>query len=57
MTLIDQLKQIPDPRKRKGRKHPLWFILFLSLVGSLCNHWGYRPLAPVVANITLSCVR
>lgn len=45
MTLIQQLKTIPDPRKRKGRKHPLWWILFLSLVGSLCNHWGYRPLA------------
>lgn len=45
MTLIEQLKQIPDPRKRKGRKHPLWWILFLSLVGSLCNHWGYRSLA------------
>lgn len=45
MTLIDQLKTIPDPRHLRGRKHPLWFILFLSLVGSLCNHWGYRPLA------------
>lgn len=45
MTLIEQLKTIPDPRCRKGRKHALWFVLFLSLVGSLCNHWGYRPLA------------
>jgi hypothetical protein len=31
MTLIKQLKTIPDPRHRKGRKHPLWLILFLSI--------------------------
>lgn len=45
MTLIDQLKTIPDPRNHKGKRHPLWLILFLSLLGSLCGYWGYRPLA------------
>lgn len=45
MTLIDQLKQIPDPRQCKGRKHPLWMILILSLLGFLCGYRGYRPLA------------
>jgi predicted transposase YbfD/YdcC len=45
MTLITQLKQIPDPRKLKGRRHPLWMILFLSLLGFLCGYPGYRPLA------------
>lgn len=45
MTLIDQLKQIPDPRHRRGRKHPLWMILMLSVLGFLCGYRGYRPLA------------
>lgn len=50
MTLIDQLKTIPDPRCLKGRRHPLWLILFLSLWGSLCGYWGYRPLADFSRN-------
>ncbi|WP_082906420.1 transposase family protein [Phormidesmis priestleyi] len=45
MTLMEQLKQIPDPRKIKGRRHPWWMILFLSLLGFLCGYRGYRPLA------------
>lgn len=45
MTLISQLKTILDPRSPKGRRHPLWLVLFLSLLGSLCGYRGYRPLA------------
>jgi predicted transposase YbfD/YdcC len=45
MTLIEQLKTIPDPRGKRGRRHPLWLALFISLLGSLCGYWGYRPLA------------
>lgn len=45
MTLIEQLKQIYDPRNQRGQRHALWLILFLSLLGSLCGYWGYRPLA------------
>lgn len=45
MTLITQLKTISDPRSPKGRRHPLWLVLFLSLLGSLCGYRGYRPLA------------
>lgn len=45
MSLIDQLKTIEDPRGKRGRRHPLWLLLFLSLVGSLCGYRGYRPLA------------
>ncbi len=48
MALISQLKQIPDPRNIrniKGRRHPLWMILFLSLMGFLCGYPGYRCLA------------
>lgn len=44
MTLITQLKTIQDPRGKRGKRYPLWFILFVSLLGSLCGYWGYRPL-------------
>ena len=45
MTLISLLKTISDPRSRRGQRHPLWLLLFLSLLGCLCGYRGYRPLA------------
>jgi predicted transposase YbfD/YdcC len=45
MSLIAQLKTISDPRNSRGRRHPLWLLMFLSLLGSFCGYWGYRPLA------------
>lgn len=45
MLLVEQLKQIPDHRKAKGKKYPLWVILIMILMGSLCGYIGYRPLA------------
>ena len=45
MSLITQLKTISDPRGTRGRRHELWLLLFLSILGSLCGYWGYRPLA------------
>jgi predicted transposase YbfD/YdcC len=45
MTLISQLKQIPDPRHQRGRRHPLWMVMLLSVMGFLCGYRGYRPLA------------
>lgn len=44
MSLINQLKTIQDPRSQRGQRHPLWLILFLALLGSLCGYGGYRPL-------------
>lgn len=49
MLLIEQLKQIPDHRKAKGKKYSLWVILAMSLIGSLCGYIGYRPLADFAA--------
>ncbi|MEM6518574.1 MAG: ISAs1 family transposase [Cyanobacteria bacterium P01_D01_bin.71] len=48
MCLIEQLKQIPDHRQLRGRRHPLWMVLFLTLLGFLCGYRGYRPLADFV---------
>lgn len=44
-NLIAHLKQIPDYRKGKGKRHSLWLILMLVLLGTLCGYRGYRPLA------------
>lgn len=44
MNLIDQLKQIPDPRSTHGKRYPLWWLLWLVILGSLCGYRGYRPL-------------
>jgi predicted transposase YbfD/YdcC len=49
MTLIEQLKTIPDPRGQRGKRHPLWLTLFIALLGSLCGYQGYRPLAAFCA--------
>lgn len=45
LNLIDELKQIPDYRKSKGKRHDLWLVLLVVLLGSLCGYRGYRPLA------------
>lgn len=45
MNLIEQLKQIPDPRGRHGQRYPWWVLLLLALLGSFCGYRGYRPLA------------
>ncbi len=40
--LIDYLKQIPDTRKAGGRRHPLWLILLIIILGIMSGYWGYR---------------
>lgn len=45
LNLIDELKQIPDYRKSKGKRHELWLVMLVVLLGSLCGYRGYRPLA------------
>lgn len=57
MSLITQLKQIPDPRHLRGRRHELWVILFLSLLGFICGYQGYRPLAAFCRNHATSLSR
>jgi hypothetical protein len=45
MGSIEQLKQIPDHCHLRGRQHPLWMLLILSLLEFLYGYRGYRPLA------------
>ena len=44
MNLIQQLQSIPDYRKQKGKRHELWLVLLLILLGAMVGYWGYRPL-------------
>ena len=43
LNLIEQLQQIPDYRKGKGKRHSLWLVLMLMLLGTMC---GYPWLSP-----------
>ncbi len=45
MNLVEQLKQIPDPRSGQGQRYPFWVLLLMALLGSLYGYRGYRPLA------------
>lgn len=44
MDLIEQLKQIEDYRHIRGRRHELWLVVLLILLGTMTGYWGYRPL-------------
>ena len=43
--LVDILAEVPDPRKKKGLRHPLAAMLGVLVVGLLCNQKGYTCIA------------
>ena len=43
--LLDILAEVPDPRKKKGKRHPLVSILALLVIGVMSNHKGYTSIA------------
>lgn len=45
MSLIEILKHATDFRSSHGKRHQLWFVLLLIIVGAACGYWGYRPAA------------
>ena len=47
-SLIDYLKQIPDPREPSGRRHSLWLVLLIIIMGMMSGYWGYRQLGRFV---------
>ena len=47
-SLIDYLKEIPDERDAGGRRHPLWLILLIMILGIMSGYWGYRGLGRFV---------
>lgn len=44
LTLIPFLKKVNDPRKSSGKRHPLWLILLLVVLGLMFGYLGYRDL-------------
>ena len=44
LTLILFLKKVNDPRKKLGKRHPLWLILLLVILGSMFGYFGYRDI-------------
>lgn len=45
LALFDVLLQVPDPRSRRGRRHPLRSILCLAVVAMLAGIKGYEGIA------------
>ena len=43
--LLDMLAEVPDPRKKKGCRHPLQAMLGVLVVGLLCRQKGYTCIA------------
>jgi hypothetical protein len=44
LTLIPFLKKVNDPRKILGKRHQLWLILLLVVLGLMFGYLGYRDL-------------
>lgn len=45
MTLIAAFQGVPDYRSARGKRHPLWLILVMIVMGNLAGYQGNRPLA------------
>ena len=43
--LLTMLAEVPDPRNKKGQRHPLPAILGLTIVGLLCGQRSYTAIA------------
>lgn len=49
VNLLEEIAQIPDPRSRSGRRHSLWLVLLLVILGVLSGCQGYRALGDFVS--------
>ena len=43
--LVDMLAEVPDPRNKKGCRHPFVSMLALTVVGLLCGQCSYTAIA------------
>ena len=44
-SLIEVLDQVQDPRKARGKRHPMTAVLALAVVATLCGAKGYAAIA------------
>lgn len=50
LRLIEKLKKVKDFRKSSGRRHPLWVVLLIIILGIMQSYIGYRPLGDFAKN-------
>ncbi len=48
-NLLAALQDVPDPRRRQGKRYPLAYLLLFTILGLLSGARSYRGL------ITLKC--
>lgn len=46
--IVEELQKIRDFRTSKGRRHPLWLVLLLVIMGTMSGYLGYRALGDFV---------
>jgi DDE_Tnp_1-associated len=57
MALWDVLAQVPDPRERSGKRHPLPVILALAVAATLCGYQGPTAFAEWSRNYGMALAR
>jgi len=50
LSLIEKLKQVKDFRKDQGKRHPLWIVLVVIILGTMLGYLSYRELGEVAKN-------
>lgn len=48
MELLELLNTLPDPRAKRGKRHPLSMLLLVIIMGTMLGYWGYRPLSEFI---------
>ena len=44
LSVIEKLKQVKDFRKDQGKRHPLWIVLVVIILGTILGYSCYREL-------------
>ena len=56
-SIIDYLKEVPDPRGAQGSRDDLWQILLIIIMGIMSGHTGYRGLERFVERHRRSLIK
>ncbi len=48
-NLVEELKKIKDFRINEGKRHPLWLVLLIVIMGTMSGYLGYKALGDFVA--------
>jgi predicted transposase YbfD/YdcC len=56
-SLIDYLKEVPDPRQAKGSRHELWQILLITIMAIMSGSLGYQAIGRFVERHRRSLIK